>query len=440
MPGTYDAAMTIGDHVPSSSPLPLPAGLVLMPFRAVRYAADADRLARVLCPPYDVIDDETRTALEQTDPHNAVRLILPRDDETGPGSRYRRAAATFADWRAADVLVHDPEPALYVYEMSEPGTVTRGLLGALALSPPKAGIVLPHENTMAGPVADRLALTEATQANLEPIFCVYDGSSSAADIVGGIDAAPPLADTATADGMRHRLWAVTERSALEALAAELLPLHALIADGHHRYATYLQHQADRHRAGHGPGPWDFGLTYLVDARRFGPRVEPIHRVVDGLALGEAVAHASRGFTTTELTGPAEATIAALAHAGADGPAFVLSDGEHSHLLTAPDPGQLAAALPAERSAAWRELDVTVAHQLLIDRLWALRDHEDVVGFEHDAPAALARVRARGGTALLLNPTPIDGVAAVAAAGERMPRKSTLFVPKPRTGMIFRPFV
>ncbi|MGZ6764642.1 MAG: hypothetical protein ACXVEH_14755, partial [Nocardioides sp.] len=55
----------------------------------------------------------------------------------------------------------------------------------------------------------------------------------------------------------------------------------------------------------------------------------------------------------------------------------------------------------------------------------------------DVHAAIAAAEASGGTAVLLNPTPVEDVMAVAAAGERMPRKSTLFTPKPRTGLVLR---
>jgi uncharacterized protein (DUF1015 family) len=96
-------------------------------------------------------------------------------------------------------------------------------------------------------------------------------------------------------------------------------------------------------------------------------------------------------------------------------------------------------VPAERSDAFRSLDVTIAHLVLVDRLWSLRDHEDVVGFEHSVDDAVSRARRTGGTALLLNPTPVEAVAAVAEAGERMPRKSTLFTPKPRTGLLLRAY-
>ena len=162
----------------------------------------------------------------------------------------------------------------------------------------------------------------------------------------------------------------------------------------------------------------------------------IHRVVPGLPLDSAVSSAAEGFTVRDV--PGDTALAALAEAG-KGPAFLLTDGSRWLLLTDPDPALMAGAVPADRSEAWRGLDVTVAHRLLIDRLWGLRDHEDVVGFEHDVPAAVAVARRSGGTALLLNPTPVEAVAAVAEAGERMPRKSTLFTPKPRTGLLLRAY-
>ena len=429
---SYDRTMTsVASPPPASSPGP--AGLRLFPFRALRFSA-ADPAA-LLSPPYDVVDEDERRELEAADPHNVVRLILPRDEDGRARSAYGAAAALLARWRDEGVLVPDDTPALYVYEMEEGSARTRGLVGAVGLTPPEAGVVLPHENTMAGPVADRLALTEATQANLEPIYLVYSGGGAASQAVAAADSAPPLVQTVSG-GVTHRLWALTDPDTLHAIAGDLLPRRAVIADGHHRYATYLRHQADRHAAGDGAGPWDRGLALLVDASTYGPQVHAIHRYVPGLALDDAVARAAAGFATREV--PAGSALSELADAG-KGTAFLVTDGDRWVLLIEPAPGQVAEALPAERSAAWRSLDVTVAHRLLIDRLWGLRDHEDVVGFEHDVPAAVAAARRTGGTALLLNPTPVEAVAAVAEAGERMPRKSTLFTPKPRTGLLIRAY-
>lgn len=428
--------MTPGDHVPHdsaipSSPIRAPGGLVLAPFRAWRYADTADnRLARLLCPPYDVIDAEQQAALENADPHNAVHLILPRDDSSEPDSRYRRAARTLTAWRTDGVLTRDPAPAIYVYEMSSAGATTRGLLGALTLADPDAGIVLPHENTMPGPVADRLSLTVATAANLEPIYLVYNGAPTAGQIVAGVDDAEPLCTATTSDGITHRLWAITAPELLRTLADELHPQRALIADGHHRYATYLASQDDRHHRGDGAGPWDAGLTYLVDAGRFGPHVEPIHRVVPGIKLADAINRAEPEFTVTEIAGDVQAALGVLDTIDRDETAFVVTDGSDWRLLR-----QVGGADPA--GSALLQLDVTALHRLLIEQLWGI--NEDAVEYEHDLTALIARAQAAHGIAVLLRATTVEQVAAVAAAGERMPRKSTLFTPKPADGLVFRTF-
>ncbi|MCU1693169.1 MAG: hypothetical protein JWM64_2260 [Frankiales bacterium] len=436
-PGPVDAG-------PSSSTRPgRPEGLVLQPFRALRYTVPDRDLALVTSPPYDVVDDAGVAALEELSPSNVVRLILPRDTPGTP-DRYAAAAALLAAWRRDGVLRQDAVPALYVYEQTEPdgGHVQRGLLGALVLTPAEDGVVLPHEDTMKGPVADRLALYSAVRADLEPIFLVYDGGGAATDAVARADRAEPLVDAVLPDGLRHRLWALTDPAVLAAVAADLLPRTAVIADGHHRYATYLQRQADRHDAGDGPGPWDLGLTLLVDTRVSGPQVHAIHRVVVGREAVELAARASRGATVHDLDGnDLESALDALAQAGAAGPAFLLlsGDGGTVRLVTDPDPRRLDAALPSERSDAWRALDVAVLHHYLVQALWDLEDTVDTVAYAHSVDEALALAARTGGTAVLMNPTPVAAVTEVAGGGERMPRKSTLFTPKPRTGLVIRAY-
>ncbi|WP_045875629.1 DUF1015 domain-containing protein [Pseudofrankia sp. DC12] len=424
----------------AAAAVPTPPGLVLAPFRAVRFtsAAGADaNLAALTAPPYDVIDDAGVVSLESADPHNAVRLILPRDRDGEPGSRYERAAATLAEWLGGGVLARDEAPALYVYEEEQDGHRQRGLVGAVALADPDAGIILPHENTMAGPVTDRLSLQQATRANLEPIFLLYEGGGDTSRMVAATVATPPLLATTTDDGVSHRIWAVTDAATLDAIAADLLGRRAVIADGHHRYATYRHYQAERRAAGGGAGPWDFGLTFLVDATVSGPRVHPIHRAVRGLGVAEAARRAEGAFTVRRLEAAGVSPLLdELAKAGQIGHAFVITDGRDAYLLTEPSADALARSLPADRSAAFRRLDVTVAHLTLISDVWGLEDKAGVVDYFHDAPAAIAAA-GDSGTALLLNPTPVADVTAVAGAGERMPRKSTLFTPKPRTGLLIR---
>lgn len=435
--------MTADRSAGTTGVLPLaPSGLVLSPFRALRYdTAVAGPLAHLTSPPYDVMDVDGVAALESASDHNVVRLILPRP---GPGEpdRYRHAAQLLADWRAGGALRPDPVPALYVYEQADPrtGLPQRGLLGALALTPAEDAIVLPHEATMAGPVADRLALYTAVQADLEPIFLVYDGGGAASRAVAGVQDSEALVDLTLPDGLRHRLWALTDPDLLAGIAEDLHPRVAVIADGHHRYATYLQRQREAHAAGEGPGPWDAGLTFLVDAQTFGPQVHPIHRVIPGLEVHELVNRASGGIRMHDLDGnDLDSALEALAQAGLGGPAFLLlsGDGGTIRLLESPDPARLRRALPVERSAAWKALDVVVLHHYLVSELWEITDTVETVRYEHDLHAALALADRTGGTAVLLNPTPVAAVTAVAGGGEQMPRKSTLFTPKPRTGLVLR---
>jgi uncharacterized protein (DUF1015 family) len=140
------------DDESPDGPLEAADGLSMAPFRALRYAVGPERLGTLLCPPYDVIDAAERAQLLAADPHNAVALVLPvppgaSDEE---GEAYRRAATQLTDWTADGELVVDDLPAIYVYEMrtpdrpGQPGTVTRGLVGAVELRDPADGVILPH--------------------------------------------------------------------------------------------------------------------------------------------------------------------------------------------------------------------------------------------------------------------------------------------------------
>jgi uncharacterized protein (DUF1015 family) len=478
---------------PSSS---VPAGqsdneLELAPFRGVRYAQDrVSGLAEVTSPPYDVIVQDKEDQLMAADPHNVVRLILPRSIPGHPGEEYRHAAESLCLWQREHILVTDPEPAMYVYEQSASdgsGRLQRGLIGAVRLVPLQAGVVLPHEDVSPGPVAGRLALMEATQANLEPIFLLYDGdgtgdgkaatqgspagapgaraaearapgarapeaeapgaetpeAGAAARIIEETASREPLIDTRTSDGLRHRLWAVTSATDQAAVAADLRHRQALIADGHHRYAAYLQLQARQHAAGSGSGPWDYGLALLVDSSGYPPQIGAIHRVIPGLDVHHAVKLAAPAFAVRTLPGGARdlpAAMDALAEASAEGPAFVLAGEEAAYLISHPDPVQAAESMPPEASEQWSALPASILQELLITRLWELTDNEDTVHVVHnDAHAAVRAAQASAGTAVLCSPMTPAEVREVAARGEKVPRKSTSFAPKPRTGLVLRSF-
>jgi uncharacterized protein (DUF1015 family) len=422
---------------------------VLAPFRGVRYAVKrVTGLAEVTSPPYDVIAADNEHQLMAADPHNIVRLILPRHEAGQPGSPYEDAAADLSAWLADGILAPDPAPALYVYEQSAPGAgaLQRGLIGALRLEPYAARIVQPHEDVAPGPVIGRRQLMEATQANLEPIFLLYQGGNGAAtalvdSIAGGRQ---PLAEASTPDGLRHRLWAVTDPAELAAIAADLAPRTALIADGHHRYAAYLQLQDRLRQAGAGDGPWDCGLALLVDSTAYPPQLGAIHRVVTGMVPEAAARLASSAFTVRELPGGAgdvAAALAALDDASKRDPvAFLLAGNGRVYLLTDPDPRQVRTAVPDYPPELWQQVPAAVLEGLLFARIWAIEDDARTVRTIHDAAEAIrAADEQPPGTAIICGPMSATQVYEVASLGRRVPRKSTSFGPKPRTGLVMRLF-
>ncbi len=430
---------------------------MLAPFRGVRYAENrVSGLAEVTSPPYDVIAADNEHQLMAADPHNVVRLILPRHEAGQPGSPYEDAAVELNSWLASGILVSDPEPALYVYEqvavdqagLPDPARdiVQRGLIGALGLLPYQAGVVLPHEAVAPGPVAGRRQLMEATKANLEPIFLLYRGGDGAAralvdEVAGG---RPPLAQARTRDGLRHRLWAISDPAELAAIAADLAPRTALIADGHHRYAAYLQVQERLRAMEGGAGPWDLGLALLVDSDAYPPRVGAIHRVIDGLVPEVAARLAESAFTVRELPGGTADVPAALeelaAACGRGSVAFLLTGNGRAYLLFDPDPAQLRAAVPAQPAELWQQLSGAVLEGLLFARIWGIEDDDRSVRAVHDPAEAIKSAEDySGGTAVICCPMSAAQVYEVAALGQRVPRKSTSFGPKPRTGLVMRLF-
>ena len=416
-----------------------PRGLELTPFRGLRY--DPDRvgsLAAVTSPPYDVVvRPDGLHHLQSADPYNIVRLILPQADT--PEARNAQAADTLRRWRAEGVLTADAEPGLYVYEQrDDAGMLQRGLIGALRVSDPGERLVLPHEDVMPHIVADRADLMRATSANLEPLLLTYRGDGTAtvtAALIEHTAEQPPLLATTTEDGIHHRLWSVTDPADLAAVGKELAGHQALIADGHHRWATYRRLRAERPS----PGPWDHGLVLLVDTARYPLRVRAIHRLLHDLPVADALGALDGLFRVRRLDGTAlPEAMEALAEAASAGNAFLLAGDGAFHLVDRPDPELLARTVPADRPAAWRTLDATVLHVTLLDHVWHVpEDSPARIAYIHDTAATVEKAERDGGTAVLMHPVREEVVRDLARQGVTMPRKSTSFGPKPASGLVLR---
>jgi uncharacterized protein (DUF1015 family) len=380
------------------------------PFAGIRFAAEAVDLSDVVAPPYDVIDEDGREALVARSPFNAVRLELPVDE--GGRDRYTAAKCLLEDWLDKGVLTRDEEPGFYVYRMGfhDPdgrARQTAGVIGALELSAPGSGDVLPHERTMSKPKDDRLNLLRACRANLSPVWCLSlaEGLSALCELPG-----PPDARATDADGVHHRLWRITQPGIVEAIEAAVEREPVVIADGHHRFETAL---AYRDEVGPG-GPQDLLMTYVVELAPEQLAVRPIHRLVTALPAGtDLLEHLARSF---ELFAD-DATPERMLDSGALG--LITPQGTWLMRPPAHDTGD-----PTD--------------SMLLEAALAALDGVEL-GFHHD-PARIAAAVAAGDAVagILLRPPTISQIAAVAHTRQRMPEKTTFFHPKPRTGMVFRP--
>jgi uncharacterized protein (DUF1015 family) len=396
---------------------------LLVPFRGERYR-DSERLSRLIAPPYDVIDAAARARFAALDEHNIVHLMLP--EAPPPADRYARAADLLATWRRSGALVRDAEPAVYVMAQG-----TRlGVFVAIAAEGYTPRRVRPHERTHPGPKADRLALLRATRTNLETIFLLApDPDRALEQALAEVARRAPDA-TAELDGVAIRLWGVRGGDASR-FPLPQSPLY--IADGHHRYETASAY------AGENPAA-DRVLAFVVSAADPGLVVLPTHRLIYGSGRRPDAMLALWRTWFDVVRVPAEGNpVAHLAELGRERTAC---------LVASPDGSVLGLVLKADArledvgdlgaSPAVRALDVARVETLVVKPILNADTSTPTLRYTADAREALASVRQGASAAVLLNPTRVEQVFAVADASDVMPPKSTYFAPKVPSGLVLRP--
>lgn len=386
----------------------------------------------MVCPPYDVISESERAALVGRSPTNVVRLELPQDDvdqledqasgsAEGSADRYETAARLLDAWRDGGVLHRDPLPAFYGYRMTftDPSGERRqtvGVMGALGLESPGAGI-LPHEETTPKAKTDRLELLRATRANLSPIWGLTPSAG-----LSKLAEAPehPAEHASDADRVLHELWPITDPRRMEAIRSVVESQPVLIADGHHRFETALNYQRERAAAGVSSDADGFVLALMVELSQEQLTVQAIHRLISGLPEGFDLTSALEDWFDVTPTAPVDRTI--LTRMDEAGALAILT---RAGAWLARPRGSVTAAATHDLDSS--RLDVALA---------AIPGHH--LSFQHGWDHCAAAVAAgQVSAAVLLRPASVEQIAAIAAGGVRMPPKTTFFWPKPRTGMVIR---
>lgn len=415
---------------------------IISPFRGIHYGAHlAAALPDLISPPYDVITHDDRLARLARHTDSIVHVILPVDHgDVGQTEDYMRSAAHLQRLRASGALIEDAEPAYYVYRQTftAPGSdrsLSRtGLFCTLDLSPYSEGKVLPHEETRAKAKQDRLELMRATQANTEPIYCLYeDPEGRAAALLATVCQADAML-SAVADGDSHEVWRVDDPVNVAAITAAI-PGRVWIADGHHRYETALAYAAES-----GLPEAARMMVVLSAFEDDGLVVLPTHRLVRG-ASAEGLARALEpAFDVAPIACSALADRLA-ASAGEERVGFGVVGRSGSYWLGQRD-GDTGRVYDAGQSLEWNRLDVSVLHKAIIEPHLgiALTDLSttDRLGYVREVEEAVTAVQSGDwDLALLLRGVRPGQLRDVAAAGGKMPPKSTYFYPKLWSGLLLR---
>jgi uncharacterized protein (DUF1015 family) len=396
-------------------------------FRGERYGA-TERLSGLIAPPYDVIAAPDRARLAALDEHNIVHVMLPEAPPGWPGGgdRYAWAADRLAAWRREGVLVPDREPAAYVMAQG----ARLGVFVALAAEGYEPRRVRPHEQTHAGPKADRLALLRATRTNIESLFVIapdQDGTLAAA--LASVARRAPDA-TAELDGVPIRFWAVRGED-VSRFPFPDSPLY--IADGHHRYETASAYVRENPAA-------DRVLALVASARDPGLVILPTHRIVYGAGRDPGTLHERwRNWFDIVPLAPGGDPVAQLRALGQSRTACLVAAPDGVVSLTLRPDAPLDRVPELGKSAAVRALDVARIEALVVKPILASHTSTPALRYTADAGEALAEARREGGAsaAVLLNATRVEQVFAVADAGDVMPPKSTYFAPKVPSGLVLR---
>ncbi len=436
------------------------------PFKAIHYNPEKiPDVGRCLAPPYDVISPEQQETYYRQHPNNVVRLILNRiaSQDDGKNNRYARARDLLRQWTQEDVLHATQRPSFYVYEQEfdVPGGGRRrmkGFIGLVRLHDYDEGSVLPHEQILTRPLEDRVRLTEVTRTQFEYIWALYRDKAYVIDnVLDACEQERPIVDyLENGTGVQHRMWRLVDPQQCDIIRRTMRRLKIYIADGHHRYQAMLNIR-DRMRRlfpDAGPdAPWEFIMMFLVNTEHEGLTILPTHRVLHNLHID----------SLPDLNAAIQDHFHVKSYPFRDGDRAEarrrwlrdlknVEPGEHKFgayitkmnryfLITLKDTEAYEEMVDVDSSSEWKLLDVSILNTLILSKSVGLTEEQMAmqasVDYVKDIDGAVKKVDdGQAQVALILNATRLEDVITIAENGEKMPRKSTFFYPKPLSGLVF----
>ena len=421
-------------------------------FPALRFTAKAGDISKNVCPPYDIISLAQREGYIAESENNIIRLELPVGE-----TAYDDAGKLYKEWRKEGILAPDETDGIYVYEeeFTAYGETKKikGIFVRVKLCEFSENVVLPHEETLSKAKTDRFNLMSATFCNFSPIYSMYtDAERVISGKVADLTSGKADIEFTAGDGVIQRIWKIEKGAETDFIEKAFENKQLFIADGHHRYETGLNFKKkliadgiikDDEHAG------NYIMMMLIDMENDGLVVFPTHRMIKGLEgfdENAALEKISEYFDVSDIEkDKVESTLMSLTHKKA----YVMcrKEGKFS-LLVLKDTPEVKAALDElnpGKSDAYKGLDVTVLHSLILEKLFGI-DKENMANqinlrYTRDFAEAVEAVESdEYNCSFILNSTKVSEIKDVALAGEKMPQKSTYFYPKLITGLVMNQLV
>ncbi len=400
-------------------------------FRGIRYNPEKiENFADVLAPPYDVINSSEQEELYNKNPHNVIRLILSKGEGD---SKYEEAAQTFRSWIEDDTLTYDEEPSIYPYyqEFEENGKklTRKGFLAAVKIEDFSTKKILPHERTFPKHKRDRLKLNTACKANMSPVFSVYSDPEIAIEkLLDEKLKDKPIFDITNEDGVRNRLWKVSDPDTISFIGNHLEDKSLLIADGHHRYETAIEYRNIQRELNGGVTSdklYEYVMMFLSNAEDEGLIINPTYRVVKNIGnldLESFLNMLGEEFNIEKM--PYKEGLSDIGY-------------KEFTILTKDPEFVYRASLKTNKTESPNNLAVTLLHNNVFNKII----DEESAGILYTKYLDEAVQLVRNGEyeiAFILPELRASDIFDVVLTGDRMPQKTTYFYPKILSGLVFNP--
>lgn len=336
----------------------------------------------------------------------------------------------------------------------DPSHSLKGIIGIVELEEFSKNVILPHEDTISKAKDDRMHLMQATGANLSQVYALYmDEDKAIAGLLEEQSDRKPDVTFVTDENVTLNIWMLKDETLNERISNLFEEKQLFIADGHHRYETALMYRKMRHHEDGtelGTMPYDYVMMMLVSMSDGGLFVFPTHRMIRGLKRFDEtllIGLLTEDFIVSKIyftEGDYADIITDRLANSVDEILFGLYTGQNHYYLLQLKDGRSADSLVKGKSDAYKHLDVTVLHKMILEQHMGI-DEENMkeqrnLVYTYDPHRAVEAVQSgEFDCAFLMNPTKLSEIKAIAQANEKMPQKSTHFWPKLRTGIVMNKF-